>query len=347
MPAVIHGHNLHGGYFDLRQLRDLSSRAPMALTLHDEWLLTGHCAYSNGCDRWVTGCGACPDLTLYPALRRDGTSGNRRRKSEIYQQSRLYVSSPSAWLLERARRSILNEGAVDWQVIHNGVDRSVFRPGSSLEARRRLDLPLDAWILLFVANWARSNRFKDYETVVAAARRISDRSPDRRVILIVLGEQGPSERVGKVELRLPGYERDPNVVAQYHRAADLYVHAARNDNFPTTVLEALSTGVAVVATAVGGIPEQVRSLSGVAGAYEGKSYGIEEATGVLVDPADSEGMAAAATALLEDDPTRTTLAANATRDAAARFDIEAQIDRTIDWYRAIQTDWRAARGLGA
>jgi glycosyltransferase involved in cell wall biosynthesis len=43
-PDVIHCHNLHTGYFDLRALCDLSHQLPVVLTLHDEWLLSGHCA---------------------------------------------------------------------------------------------------------------------------------------------------------------------------------------------------------------------------------------------------------------------------------------------------------------
>src|SRR6185295_7744800 len=72
-PDVVHAHNLHGGYFDLRALTEISRQVPVLLTLHDEWLLTGHCAYSLGCERWEHGCGSCPDLTIYPSIKRDAT----------------------------------------------------------------------------------------------------------------------------------------------------------------------------------------------------------------------------------------------------------------------------------
>ena len=49
-------------------------------------------------------------------------------------------------------------------------------------------------------------------------------------------------------------------VAPYYQAADVYLHAAKADNFPRAVLEALCCGTPVVATAVGGIPEQVKGL---------------------------------------------------------------------------------------
>ena len=33
----------------------------MVITMHDAWLLSGHCAHSFNCERWITGCGDCPE----------------------------------------------------------------------------------------------------------------------------------------------------------------------------------------------------------------------------------------------------------------------------------------------
>ena len=106
-PSVIHCHNLHSGYFDLRALPWLSRVAPVVLTLHDAWLLSGHCAHSFGCDRWKNGCGACPDLSIPPAIAKDGTAANWKRKRRIFERSQLYVVTPSQWMMDRAQQSIL------------------------------------------------------------------------------------------------------------------------------------------------------------------------------------------------------------------------------------------------
>ena len=56
-PDLVHLHNLHGGYFDLRVLPSLSARIPTFLTLHDAWMLSGHCSHSFSCERWRGGWG--------------------------------------------------------------------------------------------------------------------------------------------------------------------------------------------------------------------------------------------------------------------------------------------------
>lgn len=346
-PDVIHCHNLHGSYFDLRELAPMSRRVPLVMTLHDEWTFTGHCAYSIGCERWRSGCGRCPDLTIYPAIPRDATRANWKAKRDIYRRSRLYVSTPSQWLMDRAMVSILAEGAAGWRVIPNGVDRAIFRPGDRGAARSRLGLPDEPFVLLFTANRARRSPFKDWETVSEAAVRAAAAVAGRSILCLALGDEGSSQRFANGELRFVPYRTDLAEIAAYYQAADLYLHAAKAENLPTTILEALATGLPVVATAVGGIPEEVRSLGGAPGGWSGAATGPEGATGVLVAPGDVAGMGAAAAALLDDATLRATLAHNAAHDAAARFDLERQLDATIAWYREIVAEWHdGARAPG-
>jgi glycosyltransferase involved in cell wall biosynthesis len=347
MPDIVHLHNLHHAYFDLRSLPTLSGRVPVALTLHDEWTYTGHCAYTMGIERWRTGCVSCPDLEIHPAIQRDATHENWLAKKAIYERSRLYVSAPSRWLLERARESILAGGAADFRLIPNGIDQQVFRPADQGSARDLLGLPRDRQILLFAANLLGRNPFKDYDTVAAAVEQVAVRLRDRQLLFVVLGGVGEATMLENAELRFLQYETDPTRVAAYYQAADLYLHAANADTFPTTILEALSVGRPVVATAVGGIPEQVRSLAAAPGAWTGPAAERDTATGVLVAPHDAAGMAAATSALLTDDALREALGRNAAQDASARFDLDAQLDATLAWYAEAIEEWRGWRRAAA
>jgi glycosyltransferase involved in cell wall biosynthesis len=318
-PQLLHAHNLHGDYFDLRALPELSRQLPIIVTLHDEWLFTGHCAHSFGSERWRHGCEHCPDLEIHPPLHRDTTAQNWRRKRALYQRCRFYVAAPSRWLLDEARESILQPAIIEARHIPNGVPLAQFQPFDKTAARRELRLPLDANIALFVGSSTRRNPFKDYATLEAAMRQLATRLLQREVLLICLGEAAQAERLGAVTLRFLDFERDPARVARFYQAADVYVHAARADTFPNTVLEALACGTPVVATAVGGIPEQI----------------VEGETGFLVPVGDSAAMAQRLELLFNDEALRTRLGCAAAVHARAHFNLDRQVDAYLAWYQEI------------
>jgi glycosyltransferase involved in cell wall biosynthesis len=333
-PDILHCHNLHVGYFDLRALPWLSQKVPMILTLHDAWLLSGHCAHSFSCERWRIGCGECPDLSIYPAVRRDATAFNWERKREIFSKSRLYVAAPSRWLMDKAAQSILDQAIVERRIIPNGANLNLFHPANKRSVREELKIGPDRQVLLFVANGRHRNGWKNFEMLKSALSQIANRSHDRKLLLIALGEGAAAEGVGRTEIRRVPYLDSPEGVALYYQAADLYVHAAKIDTFPNTVIEALACGTPVVATAVGGIPEQVKGLNDRNDTIN--TYGLDEATGLLVPPNDPEAFALCIQRLLKDETLRKHLEHNAAADAQRRFNLEKQVEQYLKWYGEIR-----------
>jgi glycosyltransferase involved in cell wall biosynthesis len=70
------------------------------------------------------------------------------------------------------------------------------------------------------------------------------------VIAVSVGEAGETRRIGTAERRMVAHT---DRIEEWYRAADVYVHPARADTFPGTVLEALASGLPVVGSAVNGI----------------------------------------------------------------------------------------------
>jgi glycosyltransferase involved in cell wall biosynthesis len=345
VPDILHLHNLHGDYFDLRALPWLSARVPTAITLHDAWLLSGHCAYSFECGRWETGCGECPDLSIPPAVRRDDTAANWLRKKSIFGRTKLHVVTPSQWLMRKVEKSILTSAAVEMRVIPNGVDTSVFKPGNRDHARAVTGIDKDAFVLLFAANGVRKNPWKDFITMRKAVALVAERRKSDKIIFVGLGDDSPAEKVGDAVVQFVPFRENPADVANYYRAADVYVHAARAEaeNFPNTVLEALACGIPVVATTVGGIPEQVRDLGMTQSNAEAANSG--SATGLLVEPADPEALAAAIEFLMRNPALRQSMGENAATDVMKRFTLKQQGDAYLDLYRRMLSRAREMEAL--
>ena len=101
------------------------------------------------------------------------------------------------------------------------------------------------------------------------------------------------------------------------------------------MIEALACGTPVVATAVGGIPEQVKSLrllDGGSNAAQPVGYELHEGTGLLVAPGDPRMMALSIERILDNDAIRRRLGENAANDASTRFDLQREVNDYLAWY---------------
>lgn len=319
-PELLHAHNLHGYYFDLRWLPHLSRRIPTILTLHDAWLLSGHCAHSLGCERWKTGCGQCPNLTIYPEIHHDATAFNWRRKQRIYQRSRLYLATPAQWLMANVEQSVLRPAILEQRVIPYGIDLHTFKPGDQSAARRQFGLPEHATILLFIANRLSRNMFKDYHTIRTTIELLAQYRWSSPLCCIAIGDSGESEAITEsIRIQYVPFQKDPALVRRYYQAADLYLHAAHADTFPRSTLEALACGTPVVATAVGGIPEQIE----------------HQHTGLLVPHGAAAAMAAAITELIAQPARLSAMRQEAAASAARRFNLARMVETYLAWYQEI------------
>jgi glycosyltransferase involved in cell wall biosynthesis len=237
--------------------------------------------------------------------------------------------------MEKVEQSLLRESIRGARVVPNGVDLSVFRPAERRLARASLGLPQDSRILLFAANKGRTNIWKDYATLETAVTKIAQILPQRLVLICLGGGTGVEHRAGADLCFLP-YEKDPRIVANYYQAADVYVHASRADTFPCSVLEALASGTPVIASDVGGIPEQIKGLRDVNEQCPAfNRYPADEATGALVPVGDVDSMAVTVARFLREPALRRQLAVNARRDAQERFDAKQQAEAYLAWYREL------------
>jgi glycosyltransferase involved in cell wall biosynthesis len=136
--------------------------------------------------------------------------------------------------------------------IHNGVDLQRFSRQPGL--RRDLGISDDAQVLLFAAHhagWTADERKGGHVLARALAEIVIPRYPDV-IVLAVGGGMVPN----LPNVRPLGFIK-PEDIARYYSTADIFVAPSLADNLPYTVLEAMGCGIPVVASRVGGIPEEI------------------------------------------------------------------------------------------
>jgi glycosyltransferase involved in cell wall biosynthesis len=125
------------------------------------------------------------------------------------------------------------------------------------------------------------------------------------------------ERLGlETAVTFPGHVDRPH---RHWQSASIYVQASRFEIQPVSILEAMASGLPVVATSVGGVPELVD----------------DDVTGRLVHPDDPTGLAAALEDLLKDPDRAHAYGQAGRRKAADTFSAERMADRVLELYRRL------------
>ncbi|HDY75192.1 MAG TPA: glycosyltransferase [Candidatus Marinimicrobia bacterium] len=310
---VIHCHNLHGGYFPIEYLRTLSKISPVVITLHDEWLYTGHCAYTLGCERWLEGCGHCPRLQTYPPVLFDNTAATLTKRVTLLKELNPTLVSPSKWLAERVKRSKLN---MFCNVISNGIDLDKFINIPKTIARTNLGFSQGLKLLLFVANGGLSNVYKDGTTMLEALRIVESHFNKAEVKLIVVGGGGgvPSDLGSSI---IEAGKINQEEINQYYCAADILVYPTKADNFPLVLIEAMVCGTPIVVSDIGGCSEIV----------------VNGKTGYVVEPDNARLIAVRIINVLKEDHTE--MVQTGMKWAKSNFSLGKMTQNYLDLYHTI------------
>lgn len=320
---VVHVHSYHGLYASLESFAEVARAKPLVWTFHRFWGITGGCDHPFGCERYQSGCGACPQVGRFAVGLVDRTAEEWARKKTLLAEAPLLVVSPSEHLARRVRGSVLG---ASWrvEVIANGVDPAGFSAARKGDAslRRELGLAEGKTVVLFTNRDFR-DQIKGFPVVEAA---LGGREwPGVQVVLA-------GGHSGWARARLPagldvvdaGYVADRARLAALHEAADVFLYGSDGENFPCAVLEAMSAGCCVVATPVDGVTEQVE----------------DGVSGVLAGGTDSGALARAlGWALQAGEIRRRELGVEARRRVEARFTERAMVEAYLKLYEA----WKQER----
>jgi glycosyltransferase involved in cell wall biosynthesis len=194
-------------------------------------------------------------------------------------------------------------------VVANGV----LRPEPLPDPRAAVGMPPDAFV---VGGVGRLHDQKGWDVLFRAAETVRRQRPDVEVVVVGEGErraelEGPAQRAG---VRLAGYRPDASSLMA---GFDVLAVPSRYEGFGLVAVEAMLSGVPVVASEVGGLP------------------GVVGDAGILVPPGDDRALADAILRLAGDAELRAELARRGLARAEERFGAERMARETLAVYRSV------------
>jgi glycosyltransferase involved in cell wall biosynthesis len=257
-PDFVWFHNIAGGRkwgWSEEMISIARQHSPVIWTLHDMWAL------GDGEEGYF-------DETSV----RGGIKGPRVQKlCMALGKYPIVLTAPSKWL------AYLTMEMTEQKCWHlpNPMDFQVYSPRDQAAARRRFGLPKKGVVILAGADSLKDKR-KGFDLLLEAWGQ------GRKSATLALFGRNGQEREGIVNL---GSIDTDEAMADAYRAADLYVHPARQENAPCTIQESLACGTPVLAFAVGGIPEMVvPSKTGFLAARLSPESLAETLVSALADP---------------------------------------------------------------
>ena len=252
---IIHLHWTNAEFLSFKSIDKIMKLGkPVVWTFHDSWAMTGGCHVRYGCERFMTGCGKCPELNSKDE--NDISAKIIKEKLKYYHAENIITVSPSKWMYGNICKSLLFSKSGNYQ-IGNPLDTDLFFGKdifTDFDKKEKINI-------LFGSSGTISSKYKGYRYFVEAMKILKEKNPalsDRIVINIFGTVETEFPDLEGYKTRSLGYIKSDEKMAEAYRNADIYVFPSLDDNLPGTVMECLSCETPVVCFDTCGVPEMVK-----------------------------------------------------------------------------------------
>ena len=226
--------------------------ARVALWQVDMAHATGGCHSNLGCQKYQSGCGACPLLASSDP--QDVSAVQAARRAWIWKELDVAVLAPSGWSARQAKESF-TLGGRELRTFPIPLDLAVFRPGDMRSARQALGLPVEGRIVL-VRALDPGLVYKGFGLFLEALKKLDDQGVAFHVA--VIGDRGflPGGFLHVTFTEL-GPQRGDAALARAYQAADFFVSPSTNETGPMMAGEAMACGRPLIAYPIGIAPDLI------------------------------------------------------------------------------------------
>ena len=236
---IIHFHQFHNANLSLPFLRKVASEKKVIMTLHDPWLLTGHCVHFYDCDKWKNGCHECPNLSSFFEMKEDHCHDMWKLKKELFDDLDIDIVVSSDWMLNLVKQSPIFEHIKKIHKIPFGIDEKRFSKISYKEARKHYNIPEDS----FVFFCRTQGEFKGTEYILEAQKKLKEKE---KVTIITCEIKGLLDDVkDKYNVIDLGLIKDDEMMYAMN-ACDVFLMPSLAESFGFMAIEAMACGKPVI-----------------------------------------------------------------------------------------------------
>lgn len=312
LADIVHLQLIHASpFFSLLSLPRMSAEKKLLLTLHDPWMLTGHCVHPLECERWKTGCGDCPDLARPFPIHRDTTAFTWRLKKRIMERTDIHLVVASEWMDQKVASSPLLSH-LPRSIIPLGLDTDMFQPRDKAFVRTELGIPQDAFVIAF-----RAVPFSPFKGVEYIEKALNELSTDKPIFLILFDSKGLMPQLtGRYPSLELGWVTDSERIAQALNAADLFLMPSLAEAFGMMAVESMACGTPVIVFEGTALPSVVKAPRG----------------GLAVPARDADALRAAIETLINDPGRYRELVRNGLEIVQQEYTTEKYVSRHLELY---------------
>ena len=318
---VWHFHNFHGHYISIPFLAMQSWRRPIVLSPVDQYLATGYCGYTMGCDRFRQSCGACPQLitTGYPGLSRDSTRGLLAMKKISVAKSRFNILLHTDYMAQHYSSTFVRCRPIDR--IYYGIDTEVFRPMERESCAQKLGLRRPESFVVGLIHTFIDEERKGFFPLLEKLASLAEELPQRIEVLVVGRGSEATLKFSTPKLTITPL---PFLASQADLAmalnlCDVLLYPTQAENLSLTCLNALGCGVPVVSSDVGGQREAI----------------IDGVNGFLCEATNFNQFVDRVAQLANNNDLQRQLSIGARNTAISKFDIRTYIENLIPYYERV------------
>lgn len=310
--SVVHYHLIHNHFFNIKDLPILTNLKPTVWTIHDPWVLTGHCIHFFDCDKWISGCGSCPNLNSDFKVDNDTTALNWELKKVYISSAKFDVIVASDWMKDLIQRSPLFEGK-KVHLIPFGLDLNIFNVRDKYSVRKKLNIKKDNFVIALRAH--------DWELKgISFIKKALDMLSFKNISIITVHHKGLFDSYkGKYEIIDLGWVDNDSDIVDFYNSADVFLMPSLAESFGVSAMESIACGTPVISFDNTAVSEVICPPLG----------------GIVVSKGNVNELTDALVRLINNPSLLLQLSISARKLAEEKFDKDLYVSKVLDVYHEV------------